>query len=779
MGIAPAVKAPGPNAHTGGVVPQSHRDSQLEKREALGSALSSPLDFNGEAASELHSAIPSPPPFDASYEFREPHGCSAEDQRAVSETSSPLLAARMLFAFAVLLNLLGAELIFWRSSDGPLRQEFGAVLALLYAGCAFLLCLLWTPRLLRRARAVSLQRSIPSPDGCLLFSFLTAVGAAIVAATSEHSLVALHAGAFAALATLSAGLILIGCWEWLEWRSVQALNWRIASRKIGVRRVISTPISEGKAPEGSGDQSVEFVRASALRPDDRIELRPGDYVAVDGVIESGGLDVIEYRFSGSPERYLKGKGSRLFAGAEVLRGRATLVVVQTAEDATLSAFVEEFTRRMIVGRGSWSEGSSASLLAPIILVFFSICVALAWHDAGLNWSAALLRAGAVLAVQAPLLWMALRGRAALIAFSGCFRNGALCGSPIDIEALGGVRQVGVWWAGHGAVDAAYEIFRFDLLDQRVDERAIIATILALVGHSESPLARAITLYLLERDSTPAFVSLDSYRFYPEFPGFVGRVDRTEITIGCESFLIERGVECAPGELQPVESDGDLPLYVACGREIVARFSCRTHAGLELSRARIALKEVGIESFLAGKGESAELDALGKSAGYELAAVRGGLDSPAQIVPSVGSASEAGKRDLLLYFPQGGSERSHSGCNDHAKDGGGIEKAGREESNRRMLAAAPFNDLLWSFDGSAVTLLCEPGARGNALASVLKIARRAVAFRQIPLVVSGAVGGALLLGAASGVFSSLVVILTQILVTLLLGAALSAVAMTRR
>ena len=139
------------------------------------------------------------------------------------------------------------------------------------------------------------------------------------------------------------------------------------------------------------------VPVSDLKIGDRVALRPGDRVPVDGVVLAGESAVNEAMLTGESAPVDKKAGSELFAGTMNLNGRLVLRVTATGEATALAHIVAAVQRAQSSRAEIQRLGDRiSSVFVPIIVV-----VALA---AGIWWGGAPVSAGHVHAWLAQFLW---------------------------------------------------------------------------------------------------------------------------------------------------------------------------------------------------------------------------------------------------------------------------------------------------------------------------------------------------------------------------------------
>ena len=129
------------------------------------------------------------------------------------------------------------------------------------------------------------------------------------------------------LATLI-DIMLLG--HWIEMRSVMG-----ASRALEeLARILP---SEAHLIQ---DDEVRDVKVAALKPEDRVLVKPGEKIPVDGRVLEGTSDVNESMLTGESLPVIKRPGDEVMGGSVNGSGSVTVVVKKTGQDTYLSQVIE-------------------------------------------------------------------------------------------------------------------------------------------------------------------------------------------------------------------------------------------------------------------------------------------------------------------------------------------------------------------------------------------------------------------------------------------------------
>jgi Cu+-exporting ATPase len=274
---------------------------------------------------------------------------------------------------------------------------------------------------------------------------------------------------------------------------------------------------------------------------DRLRVRPGEKIPVDGVVESGASAVDESMVTGEPIPVEKREGDRVTGATLNGTGSFVMRAERVGGDTLLAQIV-----RMVTD----AQRSRAPIqrLADVVAGWFVPAVVLTAAAAFVAWATlgpeprlahALVAAVAVLIIACPCA-LGLATPMAIMVGTG---RGAAAGVLVkNAEALERLEEVGVLLVdktgtltrGKPAVEEVVS------MDARPDE--ILRLAASLERGSEHPLAAAIVAEAERRGL--ALVEAEGFRAIPG-KGVAGRVGGREVALGNAALLAELGIDAAP------------------------------------------------------------------------------------------------------------------------------------------------------------------------------------------------------------------------------------------
>jgi len=305
------------------------------------------------------------------------------------------------------------------------------------------------------------------------------------------------------------------------------------------------------------DGTEEDVPVAHVQPGDRLRVRPGEHLPVDGVLLEGGADVDESMLTGEPLPVTKGTGDKLSAGTLNTTGTFVYRAERVGADTLLAQIVR------LVEQAVESEAPIARLADRVSAWFvpgvlaIAVTAFLAWGllmpDRG--WLMGLLNAVAVLIIACPCA-LGLATPVSLVTGIGRgAQAGVLVKDAAALERLAGadtllIDKTGTLTAGRPQVVAV-------LPASGVSDIEILTLAAAAESASEHPLARAIVAAAQARG-----LSLPATTEFVAEPGFGVRA-----MVGGRSVAVGRAQIPARPEAVPYPLTATVVAVTADGREL--------------------------------------------------------------------------------------------------------------------------------------------------------------------------------------------------------------------
>jgi len=245
------------------------------------------------------------------------------------------------------------------------------------------------------------------------------------------------------------------------------------------------------------DGTVEVCAAAAVEPGDRVRVRPGEPVPVDGRIVSGTSFVRETPLTGEPHPVVRRPGDRVLAGSWAEDGELVLEATSAGRARQLDDLLRWVERaRSETGIPSGNDPATRPLVDRLTSWFLPAVMAVAvltfavWTGRG-YWAQGLFNALAVLLVACPCalglaaplaLWNALATLAA---------RGVVCRSAEALERLAGIRRV-VFDKTGTLSEEQQSLIDFAAVGGAEERTGLLTLLREVQSRSSHPIARAFS-----------------------------------------------------------------------------------------------------------------------------------------------------------------------------------------------------------------------------------------------------------------------------------------------
>lgn len=323
-----------------------------------------------------------------------------------------------------------------------------------------------------------------------------------------------------------------------------------------------------KTARVSRDGQEIDVPLEEVVPGDRVVIRPGERVSVDGVVESGASAVDESMLTGEPVPVEKHEGDGVYGGTLNGRGALRVRATEVGETSALSNII----RLIRAAQGSRAPIQKladrvSSIFVPIVLSL-AIATFVVWVL--VDESALLAGASAaisVLVIACPCAVGLAIPTAVMVATGRGAEQGVLIKGGEPLQRLAEVTAVvldktGTVTQGKPRVT---DVLR---LDESFDEREVLGLVWALEATSEHPLADALVAAAKERGADEKQAS--SFESMAGL-GVVGEVASRKVALGNEALMrsLHIDVDASSVQRRALSSEGKTPVIVAVDGRIVA------------------------------------------------------------------------------------------------------------------------------------------------------------------------------------------------------------------
>jgi Cd2+/Zn2+-exporting ATPase len=471
---------------------------------------------------------------------------------------------------------------------------------------------------------------LPAPWRILPYGLAILVGGWPVARHAVKEIVARGLGINTLMVVAVAGAVLIG--EWAEAAIVvvlftlgEALEGYAGEKARGALQGLLDlvpPTALRMLPGGP----VEEIPVEQLAVGDRVRVRPGDRVSVDGVVRAGQSAVDQAAITGESIPADKGPGDEVYAGTINTYGALEVEVTRPAADNTLNrmvALVQE-ARSSRAPVQHFVE-RFARVYTPAIAVVGLLVAALPpllFGQPFLGRDGWLVRALQILVIGCPCALVISTPVSVVSALAAAARRGVLVKGGRTLEALGRVRVFAFDKTGTLTLGRPTVTDVIDVCEDTSHAHNGLQYAAAVEAQSSHPLARALSSEAEARSVTPfpaQEVRILSGR------GVTGRVNGARVTVAShphfDAEVPHARVVCL--EANRLAADGKTVMLVSHDENVCSVFGVADTARPESRQALADLQAAGNVRTVMLTGDGPEVaEAIGQQVGVD--EVRAGL-----------------------------------------------------------------------------------------------------------------------------------------------------------
>lgn len=404
-------------------------------------------------------------------------------------------------------------------------------------------------------------------------------------------------------------LVLLG--KWLEARAK-----RQTTAAIRALHALRPDVAHLIGRDGEVDVPVGEVMAG-----DRIVVRPGERVPVDGTVAEGHTQVDESMLTGEPLPVLREPGAALTGGSINGDGRVVMQVTAVGSETVLARIIRlvEDAQSAKAPIQRLVDRVSAVFVPAVLLI--ALCTLLGWLWAGAGAEAAVIHAVAVLVIACPCA-LGLATPAAIMAGTGvAARHGILIKDAEALERAHRVDTVAFDKTGTLTVGrprlTAFEVAAGE------DASQLLAAVAGVQSGSEHPLARAVLQAAKDRGlNVPAS---EGVRAVPG-RGTEGIVQATTWRVGSLRWMDERGLamdETLQARAQALQAEGAtvsaVSAHTSAGEAVLALLAFGDEPKPGAQEALRALRQRGIRTVMISGDNRGAAEAMARRLGLDPAA----------------------------------------------------------------------------------------------------------------------------------------------------------------
>lgn len=339
------------------------------------------------------------------------------------------------------------------------------------------------------------------------------------------------------------------------------------------------------------------VPVEEIQIGDIMLVKPGQKIAMDGVITKGSSTVNQAAITGESIPVFKQVNDDVFAGTLNKEGYLEVKVTKYVEDTTLAKIihlVEEAQGERAPHQQFVDQ--FAKYYTPMIMVIALLVAFIPPLFFGANFGKWIYLGLAVLVVGCPCALVISTPISIVSAIGNAAKKGVLIKGGVYLEKLGQVKAVAFDKTGT-LTKGEPVVTDFITVDDSMDEKELLAILGALESRSEHPLAQAIVNKVEEENISYKELSIEHITSITG-KGIKGTIDDTTYLIGNESLFkrltIYNADSLVATRIQELQNKGKTVMLVGTENKILGLVTVRDDIRNSSKKTVQKLHDLGIE-----------------------------------------------------------------------------------------------------------------------------------------------------------------------------------------
>ncbi|WP_399683105.1 copper-transporting P-type ATPase [Xenophilus sp.] len=363
------------------------------------------------------------------------------------------------------------------------------------------------------------------------------------------------------------------------------------------------------------DGSEEDVPLEQVHVGDRLRVRPGEKVPVDGVVLEGRSSVDESMLTGEPMPVTKAEGDRLVGATLNTTGALVMRAEQVGSETVLARIVQLVAQAQRSRAPMQRLADKVSFWFVLAVLAAAVATFLGWGLFGPepSWTYAVLNAVSVLIIACPCALGLATPMSIMVATGRAARAGVLFR---DAEAIERLRTVDTLVVDKtGTLTEGRPAFRSLLPAAGMDEGELLRLAASLDAGSEHPLATAIVTEARERG-----LALEPVEDFDSVTGLGvrGRVDGRALALGSSGYMRELGIatEALDDAAGRLRDEGASVVFLAVDGKLAGAIAVADPIKASTPDAIRALHAQGLRIVMATGDARATAQAVGARLGID-------------------------------------------------------------------------------------------------------------------------------------------------------------------
>ncbi|MBO8183367.1 MAG: copper-translocating P-type ATPase [Archaeoglobus sp.] len=384
-------------------------------------------------------------------------------------------------------------------------------------------------------------------------------------------------------------IMLLG--HWIEMRSVLGAS-RALEELVKIMPSEAHLLKDGETVNETVDVKVE-----QLKTGDKVLVKPGEKIPVDGVVLEGKTFVNEAMLTGESKPVAKKAGDKVIGGAINGEGSIVVEVEKTGKDTYLNQVVELVRQAQESKSKTQDLANRAALALTIIALSVGGVTLAAWLTYGMGFVFAIERAVTVMVIACPhalglAIPLVVAVSTSIAAKSGLLiRDRQAFEGAKDLQAIV-FDKTGTLTEGRFGVT---DVVSFnESFNESSGENEILRIAASLESNSEHPIAQGVVESAKRKGA-----KLDHAEEFKAIPGkgVEGKINGKGYKVVSPGYLRENGIEIENEEVEKLKQQGKTVVFLLEDGELAGAIALADVIREESREAIERLKSVGIRCMM--------------------------------------------------------------------------------------------------------------------------------------------------------------------------------------
>jgi Cd2+/Zn2+-exporting ATPase len=363
-----------------------------------------------------------------------------------------------------------------------------------------------------------------------------------------------------------------------------------------------------------------MIHVDDIAVGDIMIVKPGQKIAMDGVVVSGYSAVNQAAITGESVPVEKTTDDEVFAGTLNEEGLLEVEITKLVEDTTISKIIHLVEEAQ--GERAPSQAfveKFAKYYTPIIMIIAALVAIIPPLFFGSSWETWVYQGLAVLVVGCPCALVISTPISIVSAIGNAAKKGVLIKGGVYLEEMGALKAIAFDKTGT-LTKGVPVVTDFNVLNKQVDENEMLSIITALEYRSQHPLASAIMKRAEEANISYSDVVVDDFSSITG-KGIKGTIDGKTYYIGSPKLFKElsnssfdKNIEVKVTALQ---NQGKTAMVFGTEKEILAVIAVADEVRESSKEVIQKLHQLGIKNTIMLTGDNkATANAIGNHVGVK-------------------------------------------------------------------------------------------------------------------------------------------------------------------